>query len=82
MVSIAFNDHRVGFKLGAQTESSRAPSYFSQFFEEQLRQNEDGAGGVRTLYIDRDPVTFQDISRHLQGKLYHGISRVSRYTVY
>ena len=48
-------------------ESPRAPSYFSQFFEDQLRQNEDGAVGVRTLYIDRDPVTFQDISRHLQG---------------
>jgi hypothetical protein len=22
---------------------------------------------VRTLYIDRDPVTFRDIARHLQG---------------
>ena len=22
---------------------------------------------VRTLYIDRDPATFQDIARHLQG---------------
>lgn len=46
----------------------RAPSYFSQFFEEQLRLNE-GAGSVRTLYIDRDPATFEDISLHLQG--YH-----------
>jgi hypothetical protein len=45
-----------------------APSYFSQFFEEQLRQNE-GADNVRTLYIDRDPATFEDISLHLQG--YH-----------
>lgn len=50
-----------------EAENSRAPSYFSQFFEDQLRQNEDGTVGVRTLYIDRDPVTFQDISRHLQG---------------
>lgn len=46
----------------------KAPSYFSQFFEEQLRQNE-GADSVRTLYIDRDPATFEDISLHLQG--YH-----------
>lgn len=45
-----------------------APSYFSQFFEEQLRQTE-GADSVRTLYIDRDPATFEDISLHLQG--YH-----------
>jgi hypothetical protein len=57
------------------TEKSRAPSYFSSFFrcqlEEQEKSKEAGeeAGGVRTLYIDRDPVTFQDISRHLQG--YH-----------
>ena len=48
-------------------ESSRAPSYFSKFFEDQLRQNDDGTGVVRTLYIDRDPTTFQDIARHLQG---------------
>lgn len=47
---------------------SRAPSYFSQFFEEQLRQTED-ADSVRTLHIDRDPATFEDISLHLQG--YH-----------
>ncbi|KMU72601.1 hypothetical protein CISG_09791 [Coccidioides immitis RMSCC 3703] len=43
-----------------------APSYFSQFFEEQLRQNEDSSA-VRTLYIDRDPDTFRDILKHLQG---------------
>lgn len=43
-----------------------APSYFTQFFEEQVRQNED-TGGVRTLYIDRDPITFRDVARHLQG---------------
>ena len=49
------------------TEISRAPSYFSRFFEEQLRQSEDPNGGVKTLYIDRDPTTFQDICRHLQG---------------
>ncbi|MCJ1284828.1 hypothetical protein MMC26_004165 [Xylographa opegraphella] len=47
----------------------QAPSYFSNFFEDQLRQNDDGSGAVRTLYIDRDPATFQDIARHLQG--YH-----------
>lgn len=49
-------------------KASRAPSYFSQFFEEQLRRDE-GAHNVRTLYIDRDPATFEDISLHLQG--YH-----------
>lgn len=43
-----------------------APSYFTQFFEEQIRQNEE-TGGVRTLYIDRDPGTFRDVVRHLQG---------------
>lgn len=51
---------------GFSTESSRAPSYFTRFFEEQMRQNDEGTG-VRTLYIDRDPATFQDICRHLQG---------------
>ena len=45
----------------------RAPSYFNQFFEDQVRQNEE-SGGVRTLYIDRDPITFRDVARHLQGK--------------
>lgn len=49
------------------TESSRAPSYFSRFFENQLQQNKDGNESVRTLFIDRDPATFQDICRHLQG---------------
>ncbi|KAI7240808.1 hypothetical protein KC330_g1064 [Hortaea werneckii] len=56
------------FRLSGASISSDAPSYFSQFFEEQLRQHE-GADGVRTLYIDRDPATFEDISLHLQG--YH-----------
>jgi hypothetical protein len=57
------------------TEKSRAPSYFSSFFRCQLddaqknKEADEEAPGVRTLYIDRDPVTFQDISRHLQG--YH-----------
>lgn len=49
-----------------QTDPPAAPSYFSQFFEDQLRQSGDTAN-VRTLYIDRDPATFQDIARHLQG---------------
>jgi hypothetical protein len=49
-----------------QTKNPRAPSYFTQFFEDQVRQNEE-SGGVRTLYIDRDPVTFRDVARHLQG---------------
>jgi hypothetical protein len=49
-----------------ETEGARAPSYFSQFFEQQLAALEGGQT-VRTLYIDRDPVTFRDIARHLQG---------------
>ncbi|KAI9880241.1 MAG: hypothetical protein M1830_004585 [Pleopsidium flavum] len=57
------------FRLSGVSIRSDAPSYFSQFFEEQFRQHEDGSVGLKTLYIDRDPVTFKDISRHLQG--YH-----------
>ena len=56
------------FRLSGASISSDAPSYFSQFFEEQLEQD-GGAENVRTLYIDRDPATFEDISLHLQG--YH-----------
>ena len=33
-----------------------------------MRTLESGDGTVKTLYIDRDPETFQDIARHLQGK--------------
>ncbi|KAG5300365.1 BTB/POZ domain-containing protein [Histoplasma ohiense] len=54
------------FRLSGSSISSDAPSYFSHFFEEQLRHNENGAA-VRTLYIDRDPANFRDILRHLQG---------------
>lgn len=53
--------------------SQTAPSYFSQYFLCQITQaRESGADpttAIRTLYIDRDPVTFHDISLHLQG--YH-----------
>ncbi|GIZ46481.1 hypothetical protein CKM354_000960700 [Cercospora kikuchii] len=56
------------FRLSGASISSDAPSYFSQFFEEQMKNNE-GAESCRTLYIDRDPKTFEDISLHLQG--YH-----------
>ncbi|KAL4869834.1 hypothetical protein BDV12DRAFT_73108 [Aspergillus spectabilis] len=56
------------FRLSGASIASDAPSYFSRFFEEQLSQNSDGSN-IRTLYIDRDPVTFQEIARHLQG--YH-----------
>ena len=54
------------FRLSGASISSDAPSYFTQFFEEQIRHNEE-SGGVRTLYIDRDPETFRDVARHLQG---------------
>ncbi|RDL39411.1 POZ protein [Venustampulla echinocandica] len=60
------------FRLSGASISSDAPSYFSQFFQCQLKQaeeNGDDSNAIRTLYIDRDPVTFQDISLHLQG--YH-----------
>lgn len=30
---------------------------------------DDVCSSIRTLYIDRDPMTFQDIALHLQG--YH-----------
>ncbi len=55
-----------------KAEKPRAPSYFSQFFQCQLKEAEerdDDSNPIRTLYIDRDPVTFRDISLHLQG--YH-----------
>ncbi|KAK3939266.1 hypothetical protein QBC46DRAFT_316149 [Diplogelasinospora grovesii] len=61
------------FKLSGASLSSDAPSYFSQYFQCQIKQaeekGEDIATAIRTLYIDRDPVTFKDISLHLQG--YH-----------
>jgi len=61
------------FKLSGASISSDAPSYFSQFFERQVKQaeenGEDLSSTIRTLYIDRDPMTFRDISLHLQG--YH-----------
>ncbi len=54
--------------MSSSADITTAPSYFTQFFEEQIRVNEE-SGGVRTLYIDRDPSTFRDVARHLQG--YH-----------
>lgn len=56
------------FRLSGASISSDAPSYFSQFFEEQMREHGEETQ-IRTLYIDRDPLTFRDICRHLQG--YH-----------
>ncbi|KAH8819190.1 BTB/POZ domain-containing protein [Xylogone sp. PMI_703] len=60
------------FRLSGASISSDAPSYFSTYFQCQLKAaeaaGEEGAP-VRTLYIDRDPITFRDISHHLQG--YH-----------
>ncbi|RAL16974.1 uncharacterized protein BO97DRAFT_431002 [Aspergillus homomorphus CBS 101889] len=56
------------FRLSGASIASDAPSYFSQFFEEQIRQNGDNPN-IRTLYIDRDPTTFKEIAKHLQG--YH-----------
>ena len=53
---------------GSIAELLRAPSYFSTYFEEELRREEQGNGPMKTLFIDRDPDTFADICRHLQGK--------------
>ncbi|RYP82278.1 hypothetical protein DL770_005616 [Monosporascus sp. CRB-9-2] len=59
------------FKLSGASISSDAPSYFSQYFLCQIKvaeeNGEDLSTAIRTLYIDRDPVTFKDISLHLQG---------------
>ncbi|KAF9878899.1 BTB/POZ domain-containing protein [Colletotrichum karsti] len=61
------------FKLSGASISSDAPSYFSQYFYCQVKKaqetGEDLSSAIRTLYIDRDPRTFADISLHLQG--YH-----------
>ncbi|KAI1753787.1 hypothetical protein F4782DRAFT_68579 [Xylaria castorea] len=61
------------FKLSGASLSSDAPSYFSQYFLCQIKRaeesGEDLSNAIRTLYIDRDPVTFRDIALHLQG--YH-----------
>ncbi|KAK2021062.1 BTB/POZ domain-containing protein [Colletotrichum zoysiae] len=61
------------FKLSGASISSDAPSYFSQYFFCQVKKaqetGEDLSNAIRTLYIDRDPQTFADISLHLQG--YH-----------
>ena len=43
--------------------NSDSPSYFTQFFATNSGDN------LKTLYIDRDPVIFKDIVRHLQGYL-------------
>ena len=53
--------------VASDADCFRAPSYFSKFFEDQLRNNNNGDTGVKPLYIDRDPLTFQDIACHLQG---------------
>ena len=60
-------------RLRCETNTSRAPSYFSHFFSEQLHTAAGRATDIRTLYIDRDPDTFRDIALHLQG--YHIVPR-------
>ncbi|KAK4038144.1 hypothetical protein C8A01DRAFT_17720 [Parachaetomium inaequale] len=71
------------FKLSGASISSDAPSYFSQYFRCQIKRAEDAGQDIgsfiRTLYIDRDPVTFRDISLHLQG--YHVQPRDSTHFV-
>ncbi|KAK3304706.1 uncharacterized protein B0T15DRAFT_576092 [Chaetomium strumarium] len=71
------------FKLSGASISSDAPSYFSQYFRCQIKRAEEAGqdlgSAIRTLYIDRDPVTFRDISLHLQG--YHVQPRDSTHFV-
>ncbi|KAF2084050.1 hypothetical protein K490DRAFT_20527, partial [Saccharata proteae CBS 121410] len=55
------------FRLSGASISSDAPSYFSHFFGDQLYNSSTKPGELKTLYIDRDPETFRDISLHLQG---------------
>ncbi|KAG2421110.1 hypothetical protein HFD88_000726 [Aspergillus terreus] len=57
------------FRLSGASIASDAPSYFSRFFEKQWQHANADGSNIRTLYIDRDPITFKDIVRHLQG--YH-----------
>ena len=63
---------------GSTAELPRAPSYFSTYFEEELRREEQGNGPMKTLFIDRDPDTFADICRHLQGKAAARASQLSK----
>jgi hypothetical protein len=67
------------FDLNYGANISRAPSYFSHFFAEQLHNSGGRTNDVRTLYIDRDPDTFRDIALHLQG--YHIIPRDAEHFV-
>ncbi|KAJ5046761.1 uncharacterized protein L3040_003991 [Drepanopeziza brunnea f. sp. 'multigermtubi'] len=68
------------FGLSGASISSDAPSYFSQFFQCQLAESQGAdSAPIRTLYIDRDPVTFRDIALHLQG--YHVTPRDSSHFV-
>lgn len=55
------------FRLSGASINSDAPSYFSTYFEDQLRSDDNSNGPTKTLFIDRDPDTFADICRHLQG---------------
>ena len=63
---------------GNIAELPRAPSYFSTYFEEQSRLEEQGNGPMKTLFIDRDPDTFADICRHLQGRTAARTSQLSK----
>ena len=59
---------RLSWEPEQEADASRAPSYFSHYFSEQLIQTGGRASAIKTLYIDRDPVTFRDIALHLQGR--------------
>lgn len=59
---------RLSWEAEAVADTSRAPSYFSQYFNEQIIQSDGRSSNVKPLFIDRDPTTFADIALHLQGK--------------
>jgi len=59
---------RLSWETEADADTSRAPSYFSQYFSDQIIQTDGRSSSPKPLYIDRDPITFRDIALHLQGK--------------
>lgn len=60
---ISYSLARVILTSSGNALNSDSPSYFTQFFTVNSGEN------LKTLYIDRDPVIFKDIVRHLQGYL-------------
>ena len=69
-IQIGSESFKISYALLFQVTDSRgnalnsdSPSYFTKYFTAHSGEN------LKTLYIDRDPVIFKDIVRHLQGYL-------------